>query len=64
MSDNFTPITGVIVHMTKKAALVSIDGTNVWVPFSVIFEDDLAEMEVGDTSEINIADWFCEKEGL
>lgn len=60
----YTPIEGVIQHITKKAVLINVGGDEVWVPMSVIFEDDLAELEVGELMEINIAEWFAEKEGL
>lgn len=62
---NYTPIEGVVMHMTKKAVLLKVDGEDdVWIPFSVIHEDDCAELEVGEYMEINVAEWFCEKEGL
>lgn len=65
MSDNdYTPIEGVVEHITKKAVLMEINGDKHWIPFSVIFEDDLAELEVDECMEINVADWFVAKEGL
>lgn len=54
----------IIVALTKKAVLTSIDGREVWIPQSVIFEEDLAEMGEGVIMEINVQDWFCKKEGL
>lgn len=62
MSDRYTAVEGTVVTMTAKAALIVIEKIQHWVPFSCIFEDDLAEMGAGVIMEINIATWFYEKE--
>jgi len=54
-----------IQHETAKALLVRFEnGDELWVPKSVIAEDDLGTFEIGDVVELNIATWFAEKEGL
>lgn len=60
--DNYTAVEAIVKVMTKKAALLIIDEDEHWVPFSCIFEDDLAEMGVGVCMEVNIKEWFYEKE--
>ena len=66
MSDTeYTPIEGVVMHLTAKAVLLkTLEGYEVWIPLSVIHEDDLDTMEVSDFAEIAVADWFVAKEGL
>lgn len=67
MSDtSYVPVECLIRHLTQRAALVLEleEGREVWVPFSVIHEDDLADLEVSMEVEINVATWFAEKEGL
>lgn len=56
--------------MTEKAVkvlLVSVedaDEDGVWIPKSVIHEECRDELEIGVFAEVEIADWFCEKEQL
>lgn len=67
MSDtSYVPVECLIRHLTQKAALVlELDeGREVWVPLSVIHEEDLGDLEVGLEVEINVAEWFADKEGL
>lgn len=45
------------LHETDDAVLFLIDGDKVWIPKSVIEDDD----EMGT---IEVATWFCEKEEL
>jgi len=47
-------------HVTDQAALLIIDGDEVWLPLSVV-ED---APEVGDSGLIDVAEWFALKEGL
>ena len=52
-----------VVCETKKALLLRIDGTEVWVPLSQIA--DASDYSAGDTDCcISVTQWFAEKEGL
>lgn len=55
-----------VMNMTGKAVLCRLeedeDKREVWVPMSVIFEDDLADLTIGLVAEINVAQWFYRKE--
>lgn len=61
-----------VVHHTEKALLVRQgDGTEAWVPFSMIqeFKDMLLEeieevVEAGDLEIITIPEWAAVQEGL
>jgi hypothetical protein len=56
-----TTISAEITRATDKAVLVEIDGEQHWIPRSVCLEGDM--LDVGDT-DIIVADWWLEKEGL
>ena len=45
------------LHDTDDARLFLIDGEKVWIPKSVIEDDD-------DMGTLELASWFCEKEDL
>ena len=45
------------LHDTDDARLFLIDGQQVWIPKSVIEDDD-------DMGTLEVATWFCEKEEL
>ncbi len=63
MDKDYAPIMCDIGHMTSKAVHVTTeDGVVAWVPFSQIFEDDLAGLSQGDHVELNIKQWFIDKE--
>lgn len=48
---------------TDLALLFVIDGEEIWVPKSCIEEPD--EIAVEDEEiEVEIAEWFCQREGL
>jgi hypothetical protein len=53
-----------VKKMTSKAALIWLEDQDrdVWVPLSVIHEDDLAELCEGWVGEINVKSWFYERE--
>lgn len=51
-----------IMHCTEKAALVEIEGEEIWLPFSVV--DDLEDCDKGDIVTVRIPEWFCEKKGI
>lgn len=54
-------LSGEIVRVTDKAILFNDDsGTEVWIPKSLIDED---EFSVG-SADIEVESWFCEKNGL
>lgn len=61
-SGDYVPIGGLVKKMTAKAILFVMEGEEYWIPMSVIFEDDLAEIDVGVIGEINVAEWFYKKE--
>lgn len=50
-----------VVSKTDKAALVSIDGRELWIPLSVIGDYSPA---VGEGATVPIAKWFAEREDL
>lgn len=58
-----------IIKETEKATLFKIydeHGTfceNKWIPNSVILDIEVNKKE-STIIEVDIADWFCEKEGL
>ena len=56
-----TTIEAEITRATDAAVLVELDDREVWIPRSVCLEGDA--LDVGDTDLI-VADWFLEKEGL
>jgi hypothetical protein len=59
------PVEVRVIFASERALLVDLgDGDEVWIPFSIIFEDDLVGIEIGETTEINVASWFVEREGL
>jgi hypothetical protein len=64
--DAYEPIGEVtVIRMTDKAILVELhdqDDREVWIPMSVIFEDDLADICQGSIGEINVKRWFYERE--
>lgn len=64
MSNKYNAHVGTVVALTDKAALLDFTHSKLWVPFSQIFEDDLAGIDVGVVQEFNISAWFCNKEGL
>jgi hypothetical protein len=52
-----------VEHETDLALLLVIDGEEVWCPKSVV--EDVDEVSKGDEDvELNIAEWWCEREGL
>jgi hypothetical protein len=63
-SGNYENLGLVMVEkLTAKAVLLEgRDAEPFWVPQSVIFEDDLAELEEGELMEINVKKWFYDKE--
>lgn len=56
-----TTIEAEITRTTNAAVLVDFGDREVWIPRSVCLEGDA--LEEGDT-DLNVADWFLEKEGL
>lgn len=57
-------IHGTVMKMTQRAVLFRLTEARreVWIPQSVIFEDDLDGLDAGVISEINVAQWFYDKE--
>lgn len=51
-----------VIHLTRKAALCDIEGDEHWLPFSVV--DGLEDADKGDTVEVEIPSWFCDKNGI
>jgi hypothetical protein len=52
-----------VVAETDKAFLLKVDGSEKWVPKSVI--EDPGELDIGDEAiEAEVAEWFVKKEGL
>lgn len=50
-----------VIRMNRKSALVRLDdGSEVWVPLSVVVGDDL---EVGST-DVTVLAWWAEQEGV
>ncbi len=64
MNNDYVPISGAVLAKTPKAVLLCLDedADELWVPRSVIFEDDLDLLVVGELVEINVAQWFHERE--
>lgn len=52
-----------VVAETDAAVLLTVDGDDRWVPKSLI--ENPAALDVGDVDiEVEVAEWFAEKEGL
>ena len=62
MSDYVQVENAVIKAVTKRAALVYIDGSDHWIPLSCISEEDLDQLEVGLVLELSVVEWFYNKE--
>lgn len=62
--NDYTQIHGTVLRMSQRAVLVRLtEGRReAWIPQSVIFEDDLAGLDVGVVGEINVQEWFHDKE--
>lgn len=59
----YTLIFADIIAASDLAILLDFDGTEQWVPRSVMVDgDDLSEFS--EVSEFWIKNWFCEKEEL
>lgn len=58
------PIHGTVMKMTQRACLFRLteERREVWIPQSVIFEEDLCGLADGVIGEINVAQWFFDKE--
>lgn len=61
---SYTPIVVEVTIVTEKAIRIYFDGEPLWIPKSVIAEEDLEDISVGEEVEINVKTWFAEKEGL
>ena len=57
---------GRVVNTTDKALLVEVDGSETWLPKSVLHEDsEIAEdAGVDDEGLVVVKKWFADKEGL
>lgn len=64
--DDYSQLHVTVLRITAKAILVRLEDNQreAWIPQSQVFEDDLAEMDVGVVMEINVKTWFCAKEDL
>ena len=51
----------IVYSKTDKAAQVSIDGRDMWIPLSVVDGDVPV---IGDGATVSIAKWFAEREDL
>lgn len=51
----------IVYNKTDKAAQVSIDGRDMWIPLSIVDGDVPV---VGDGATVPIAKWFAEREDL
>jgi len=57
---------GKYVHHTQKALLVDIDGQEMWIPFSQIYEHDGNLDYIQKHTKINLvlSGWIAEQKGL
>lgn len=54
-----------VIRTSDKAALVSTDTWEGWIPFSLIDVEDLPDMESGIELEcLHVATWFVDREGI
>jgi len=60
---DYEVVSGIITNCTDKALLIDFGYEELWVPRSVIL-DGFSYCEFSEDNEFEIADWFCEKEGL
>lgn len=49
---------------TDKAIMVKVDEEEVWIPKSLIIEEELEEMQSMDEMFLTLPEWFVEKRGL
>ena len=57
-----TTLAGEVIKVTDSAVLfVTDDGTETWIPRSVCLQGE--DIDEGDT-DVCVADWFPEREGL
>jgi ribosomal protein S1 len=52
-----------VLQLTDNAALLDVDGNDVWIPFSQV-EDNGKNLNIGDTGMVYITEWIAEKKGL
>jgi len=59
-------VVGKYVHHTEKALLVDIDGQEMWIPFSQIYEHDATLDYIQKHTKINlvISSWIAEQKDL
>ena len=61
---SYEPICVYVKVKTAKAVLVSEMDHEVWIPLSLVSEDDIDCIELHEYNEINVESWFLKKEGL
>lgn len=63
MSKRFASVYAEIEASTEKAVLLDVgDDADKWVPRAVIKDGE--DLDVGDTGDVEIEEWFALKEGL
>lgn len=63
MSD-YVEVEATVVRMSAKAVCLLIEDRQMWVPMSVIHEDNLADISEGVIDNFGIAEWFAKKEEI
>lgn len=60
---NTEPVSGTVVRMTDRAVLFHLDeqDRDLWIPLSMI-DEDAEDLDVGVVQEINVAQWFYDRE--
>lgn len=62
---DYTEVCCTLQYWSDKAICFDTGEGTFWVPKSLIENlDDVLNSVLGDTLTVNIATWFCEKEGI
>ena len=63
MSD-YAEVEATVVRISAKAVCLMIEDRQLWVPMSVIHEDNLADIAEGVIDNFGIAEWFAKREEI
>ena len=64
MSGRTESVSGTVVRTTDAAVLVEIDGSEKWIPFSIMIDCSDDNPERGDDIDVTVPQWWAAREGL
>lgn len=62
MGDDTVHVDVIYATQTDKAVCVEYEGDELWIPKSVIYNSEYKDAEDGDEIEVEVAEWFYQKE--